>query len=112
MPAEPHGRIAMLRALVSRPYAVEILDALDSRPLSRSEVCARTRLLDRRVARALQDLAAEGMVTRVGAAGTWDSGDAGSTRYTLTAAGRAAVRELNSLEVWNRIFEAFERGDR
>ena len=111
MPAEPDGWVAALRALISRPYAVEVLDALSGSPLSRDEVCALLPLGHRGAARVLQDLAAEGVVTRFGAAGTWDSPDTGSTRYTLTAVGRAAVRDLSTLAMWNRLFDSCEHGD-
>ncbi|MDT5038125.1 MAG: hypothetical protein QOE03_3310 [Micromonosporaceae bacterium] len=110
MPAEFNDRITALMSLVSQPHVVEVLDTVDAGPLNVVDVVTRTRLSRRRAAGVLRALAADGIVTRCGTTGSWDDRDDPNTMYTLTTAGRATMRELYTLDVWNEMY-ARRQGD-
>jgi hypothetical protein len=96
-------------ALISRPFVVEVLAALQEsdHTLDSLRRCCRTRR--RGAMAALRALTAAGAVARRGAAGSWDLPDRDDTRYTLTVAGHRLVDELGDVDRWVDAFRATMR---
>lgn len=85
--------------LLSRPYALEVLDALGAGPLT---VAALVRLVHagrRTVRHTLYTLAVEGLVARHDG-GSWDTRPAAETHFALTTAGLTLVDRLWQPDAW------------
>jgi hypothetical protein len=90
--------------LIRRPYIAELLDALDQRPQTLTELVHRTHAPRRHAVAGLRALAAHRAITRTPQAGTWDATDDSHAIYQLTAAGHALIEYLFRLEVWLALF--------
>ncbi|MFC0433834.1 GntR family transcriptional regulator [Kutzneria buriramensis] len=85
--------------LLSRPYTLEVLDALGAGPLT---VPALVRLVHagrRTVRNTLHTLAVEGLVSRHDG-GSWDTRPAADACFALTATGHALVDRLWQPDAW------------
>jgi DNA-binding HxlR family transcriptional regulator len=85
--------------LLSRPYVLEILDALSAGPLTVTDLIREVRAGRRTVLLTLRSLAVAALVGRHDGGG-WDTRPTPDTRFTLTAAGRAFVDELWQPGAW------------
>lgn len=85
--------------LLSRPYVLEILDALSAGPLTVTALISEVHAGRRTVLLTLRGLAVAALVGRHDG-GSWDTRPTPDTRFTLTAAGRALVEELWQSDAW------------
>ena len=89
--------------LLSRPYVLEVLDALAAGPLTVTGLVHQVRAGRRVVRCTLHSLAVEALVGRHDG-GSWDTLPNSDTRFTLTAAGRALVDELWQPDSWTDLY--------
>jgi DNA-binding IclR family transcriptional regulator len=85
--------------LLSRPYALEVLDALGAGPLTVSALVRLVHAGRRTVRQTLHTLAVEGLVCRHDG-GSWDTDPAADAHLALTAAGHALVDRLWQPDAW------------
>ena len=92
-----------LRALLSRPYVLEVLDALSTGPLTAAALVRLVHTGRRTIRLTLHALAVEGLVARQHG-GSWDTRPDPDTRFTLTPAGHALVNHLWQPDVWADLY--------
>jgi DNA-binding HxlR family transcriptional regulator len=96
---------ACILDLIRRPYLAEILSALAEQPHTLATLRRHTGAPRRAAVAALRALAAHHAISRTTAAGSWDTTRDRHVRYQLTAAGRALVEQLSSLDVWTALYQ-------
>jgi DNA-binding HxlR family transcriptional regulator len=102
-----HNVVTRLLPVVSRRYAVHVLDALAEKPRTYGELRASLHAPRRHLDRAIHTLAAQGAIQRTGHPGSWDGRAPAATRYALTTTGHHLARQLARLEIWTAIYEYY-----
>jgi len=103
---DPDDEAAVVR-LVSRPYVVEVLDALMCQPVTQHRLRRVLRLRRSRLTVALRALAAYGAIRRGDQHGSWDGRDPAPTLYELTDIGRGLLDLLQQMDVWDSFYERY-----
>lgn len=95
--------LSELRLLAERPFALEVLDEVSSRPLTVGDLSETLRCSGRAASLAVRALAAFGLVT-CHQAGSWDNHSSGQT-FRPTQRGRRAAAALSHFQVWVALHE-------
>ena len=112
-PGRPHTRTedaqvlidAALLDLIRRPYLAEILAALDQQPHTLATLRHTTHAPRRQAVAALRALAGHHAITRLPAAGSWDTNGDKHLQYRLTAAGHDLIGRLFDPQLWAALYQ-------
>ena len=104
-----HNVVTPLLPIVSKRYAVDILDALAERPHTYAELRTSLRAHRHDLDTAIRTLAAQGAIQRPAHPGSWDGRAPAPTRYELTT-GHHLAHQLSQLEIWTAIYEYYLHG--
>lgn len=98
--------VRLLR-VVSRRYAVDVLDLLANRPRTFDELRAAVRARPRELDDAIRSLATENAITCPEQPGSWDARAPATTRYELTATGQDMIDRLCQPDAWTTMEEYY-----
>jgi len=102
-----HNVVTPLLPIVSKRYAVDILDTLAERPHTYAELRTSLRAHRHDLDTAIRTLAAQGAIQRPTHPGSWDRRAPAHAQYELTTTGHELAHQLSQMNVWTAIYEYF-----